>query len=205
MTFEQKTNTIPQTKWITISSNNKTIPFKKKKNKNRMIYIIKTYFPKCWSHIISESASHNHNIGLSWAGPKDDAIPVQIVPAGPGVYHLNRASGQPISHGPHGPCSGPIHEWINLWYCVLCHFVQACIDRKRSWASMVWRSRWLKPRLRGHVWSKVELWDESKASFEAVCLGIRAAIWSLHQLRESLYFLWEKELEALGERVLRYL
>ena len=29
---------------------------------------------------------------------------------------------------------------------------------------------------KGVVWSKVELWDESKASFEAVCLGIRAAI-----------------------------
>ena len=38
---------------------------------------------------------------------------------------------------------------------------------------------------KGVVWSKVDLWDESKASFEALCLGIRAAIWS-HQLWESL-------------------
>ena len=40
----------------------------------------------------------------------------------------------------------------------------------------------------GVVWSKVDLWDENKASFVAVCLGIRAAIWS-HQQRErqSIY------------------
>lgn len=35
------------------------------------------------------------------------------------------------------------------------------------------------------VWSKVNLWDENKASFEAVCLGIRASILS-DQIRESL-------------------
>ena len=46
---------------------------------------------------------------------------------------------------------------------------------------------------KGVVWSKVELWDESKASFEAVCHGIRAAIWSLNQLkRELIFFIRER-------------
>ena len=93
------------------------LPLKKKKNKktknktqkNKMINIIRTYFRSAGA-ILLASAGHNHNIGLSWAGPEDDAIPVQIIPGGPGLYHLNRASGQSKSHGPHGPCSGPIHE-----------------------------------------------------------------------------------------------
>lgn len=74
---------------------------------------------KSWGHLVGEGAGDDHDVGLPWAGPEDDAEPVQVVPGGSGVDHLDGAASQPKRHGPEGPSPGPIHQVVRLRYHVL--------------------------------------------------------------------------------------
>ncbi|MNJ65303.1 hypothetical protein D3C77_613110 [compost metagenome] len=63
-------------------------------------------------HLVAQRASDDHQIGLTRAGPEDDAELVQVVAGRARVHHLNRATGQTEGHGPHGAGLRPIKELV---------------------------------------------------------------------------------------------
>lgn len=65
-------------------------------------------------HLVGESASDDHAIGLAWAGPEDDTETVQIVASSTGVHHFDGAASKSESHGPDGPSPGPVHEVVDF-------------------------------------------------------------------------------------------
>lgn len=65
-------------------------------------------------HLVGESASNNHAIGLTRAGPENDPEAVKIIASGSRVHHLNGAACQPECHRPYRPTSCPVQQIVHF-------------------------------------------------------------------------------------------
>ncbi|KAF5940545.1 hypothetical protein HYC85_021712 [Camellia sinensis] len=65
-------------------------------------------------HLIGESASDDHTIGLPRARPEDNAEAIQVVASSSGVHHFHGAASEAEGHGPDGAAACPVHQIVHL-------------------------------------------------------------------------------------------
>ena len=51
-------------------------------------------------HLVAQCAGNDHDVRLAWAGAENHAETVEVVAAGTGVHHLDRATSKPEGHRP---------------------------------------------------------------------------------------------------------
>lgn len=93
-------------------------------------------------HLVGESASDNHTIGLARAGPENDAEAIKIVTGGAGVHHFDSAASKTEGHRPDGTPASPVEEIVNLGD----HVLRGLGKTGRGgggwgWGPSIWRRR----------------------------------------------------------------
>ena len=73
------------------------------------------------SHLVSERAGYDHDVGLARGGAEDDAEAVLVVTWGGEVHHLYSAAGEAEGHGPKGALAGPVGDLVEC--CSVVHHV----------------------------------------------------------------------------------
>ena len=64
-------------------------------------------------HLLTDSAGHDHQVGLAGRGPEGLHAEAGDVPAvGRGADHLDGAAGQPEGGGPQAALAAPIHQLL---------------------------------------------------------------------------------------------
>ena len=63
-------------------------------------------------HLVAQCAGHDHQIGLTRAGPKQHAEAIQVITRCARVHHLYGAAGQTKSHGPQRAGFGPVDHRV---------------------------------------------------------------------------------------------
>jgi hypothetical protein len=67
---------------------------------------------KSRSHLVCESSSNNHDIGLSWRGTENNTEAILIVSGGGEMHHFDGTAGQTEGHGPKGGLTSPVGDSI---------------------------------------------------------------------------------------------
>ena len=80
----------------------------------------KTHLSQSGRHLICQSTSHNHHVGLTRRGTKHNTHALHIISRSGSVHHLDSAACKSEGHGPKRTFSGPVHQVVNLGHHVLC-------------------------------------------------------------------------------------
>merc|ERR1712131_250811 len=69
---------------------------------------------QCWSHLICQSTSNNHQIRLTWRCAENNAKSIHIISWCSEVHHLDSTTSETESHWPKGRCSDIILNIVQL-------------------------------------------------------------------------------------------
>jgi hypothetical protein len=63
-------------------------------------------------HLVGESTSNNHDVGLTWRSTENNSHTVLVVTWGRKMHHFDSAAGETESHGPKGGLTSPVGNLI---------------------------------------------------------------------------------------------
>lgn len=71
------------------------------------------HFTKGRCHLVGQSSSNDHDIGLTGRGTEDNSEAILIITSSSHVHHLDGTAGETEGHGPNGTLTTPVDDLVH--------------------------------------------------------------------------------------------